>query len=541
MKEGDHQDTSLTEKLQFQVNAGLATSQAASATPTIQPLALGNLGLAGMQQGGFILQSPFAQPAAVIGPAVSSPLQGNIQLSTADLQQLQQQIQLQIQQQQQLQQLQQQQQQLQQQQTAQSQAATTLQTLQQQAVQSQAQASTATIQAAQLPALAGMQQIVLVNPSQLTTLQPQFMIQPAAGVGGFILPGLATAVQASLAQPVTPVKLTTVQSLASTPVTPNQLTISTSAPQTMVTGDSVLKTENANQSTAELNTDISTSGIPSLLAPEENIDLEELEQFAKSFKRRRIELGFTQGDVGLAMGKLYGNDFSQTTISRFEALNLSFKNMCKLKPLLSKWLEDANTVSSTQPPEADGENDPMTPESVSRRRKKRTSIETTIRVTLEKSFLNNPKPNGEEISILADSLNMEKEVIRVWFCNRRQKEKRINPSTSFSQMQMISQFNVATANSSSVSSASSGTPGSVSTPSSVTLSGIPAQGLISISTSSQTKGSNLLTITPSNLSNVLTVLPSNVEQKAGSLTLPTSVSGQSVLMTNINGQALLKS
>ena len=28
------------------------------------------------------------------------------------------------------------------------------------------------------------------------------------------------------------------------------------------------------------------------------------------------------GDVGVAMGKFYGNDFSQTTISRFEALNL---------------------------------------------------------------------------------------------------------------------------------------------------------------------------------------------------------------------------
>jgi len=60
-------------------------------------------------------------------------------------------------------------------------------------------------------------------------------------------------------------------------------------------------------------------------------------------------LGFTQGDVGLAMGKLYGNDFSQTTISRFEALNLSFKNMCKLKPLLQKWLDDANTMSITPP------------------------------------------------------------------------------------------------------------------------------------------------------------------------------------------------
>lgn len=46
------------------------------------------------------------------------------------------------------------------------------------------------------------------------------------------------------------------------------------------------------------------------------------------------------------MGKLYGNDFSQTTISRFEALNLSFKNMCKLKPLLEKWLNDAGELFS---------------------------------------------------------------------------------------------------------------------------------------------------------------------------------------------------
>merc|ERR1712141_455758 len=78
------------------------------------------------------------------------------------------------------------------------------------------------------------------------------------------------------------------------------------------------------------------------LPPEENMDLEELERFSKLFKQKRIKLGYTQGDVGPAMGKMYGNDFSQTTISRFEALNLSFKNMCKLKPLLAKWLEDAD-------------------------------------------------------------------------------------------------------------------------------------------------------------------------------------------------------
>lgn len=45
-------------------------------------------------------------------------------------------------------------------------------------------------------------------------------------------------------------------------------------------------------------------------------ELEELEQFAKYFKQKRIKMGYTQGDVGTAMGKNYGNDFSQTTISR---------------------------------------------------------------------------------------------------------------------------------------------------------------------------------------------------------------------------------
>ncbi|XP_060531592.1 POU domain protein 2-like isoform X2 [Cylas formicarius] len=157
---------------------------------------------------------------------------------------------------------------------------------------------------------------------------------------------------------------------------------------------------------------------------EETVELEELEQFAKTFKQRRIKLGFTQGDVGLAMGKLYGNDFSQTTISRFEALNLSFKNMCKLKPLLQKWLEDADSTLANPGALC---NPLTTPETIGRRRKKRTSIETSVRVALEKAFMQNPKPTSEEISMLADSLCMEKEVVRVWFCNRRQKEKRINP------------------------------------------------------------------------------------------------------------------
>ena len=148
------------------------------------------------------------------------------------------------------------------------------------------------------------------------------------------------------------------------------------------------------------------------LPPEENADLEELEKFAKMFKQKRIKLGYTQGDVGLALGKLYGNDFSQTTISRFEALNLSFNNMCKLKPLLQKWLADADGTSTISVPNFNCH------DLLGKRRKKRTSIENNIRYSLEKAFLQNPKPTSEEVRKISDTLYLEKEVVRVWFCNR---------------------------------------------------------------------------------------------------------------------------
>jgi class 2 POU domain transcription factor len=126
--------------------------------------------------------------------------------------------------------------------------------------------------------------------------------------------------------------------------------------------------------------------------------------------------GYTQGDVGLAMGKMYGNDFSQTTISRFEALNLSFKNMCKLKPLLEKWLEDADNAINGTPPSYSSS--PACQDLIGKRRKKRTSIESAVRVALERAFMKNSKPTSEDIRMIGDTLSMDKEVVRVWFCNR---------------------------------------------------------------------------------------------------------------------------
>ncbi|XP_047227555.1 POU domain, class 2, transcription factor 1b isoform X2 [Girardinichthys multiradiatus] len=274
------------------------------------------------------------------------------------------------------------------------------------------------IQIAPLPQNLTLPQFVLVQPGHpiATPLQSaQFIISQTPPAQQGMLPA-----QSLLSQlPQSQANLHPTQSsitLATQPASPTRTTATTN-----------------NQSLPHSQTPPKRLDTPTM---EEPSDLEELEQFAKTFKQRRIKLGFTQGDVGLAMGKLYGNDFSQTTISRFEALNLSFKNMCKLKPLLEKWLNDAvcaeNLTSdqSLSSPSALG-SPGMGIEGINRRRKKRTSIETNIRVALEKSFLEqNQKPTSEEISMIADQLNMEKEVIRVWFCNRRQKEKRINPPSS---------------------------------------------------------------------------------------------------------------
>jgi len=159
-------------------------------------------------------------------------------------------------------------------------------------------------------------------------------------------------------------------------------------------------------------------------------ELEMLESFAKEFKQKRIKMNFTQGDVGAAMGKLYGNDFSQTTISRFEALNLSCKNMVKLKPLLERWLIDANAavfklqkgeplILAPQIP-IDPNLPPM------KKRKKRTSIDPKQKDQLDVIFRQNPRPSSELLTSIALKCSMEKEVVRVWFCNRRQKAKRMN-------------------------------------------------------------------------------------------------------------------
>ncbi|KAG7264400.1 hypothetical protein CRUP_025005 [Coryphaenoides rupestris] len=168
----------------------------------------------------------------------------------------------------------------------------------------------------------------------------------------------------------------------------------------------------------------SSSGGCSDSEEEENLTTEELEQFAKELKHKRITLGFTQADVGQALGNLYGKMFSQTTICRFEALQLSIKNMCKLKPLLQRWLNDAETSDNPQD------------------RKRRTSLEGTMRAALESYFSKCPKPNTQDITHISTDLGLERDVVRVWFCNRRQKDKRVvdEESSGYSHIWTVVSF-----------------------------------------------------------------------------------------------------
>lgn len=51
---------------------------------------------------------------------------------------------------------------------------------------------------------------------------------------------------------------------------------------------------------------------------------------------------------------------------------------------------------------------------------------------LEHSFVEKNKPSSQEIARIAKVLHLEKEVVRVWFCNRRQREKRVKTSLNLS-------------------------------------------------------------------------------------------------------------
>ncbi|XP_023383781.1 POU domain, class 4, transcription factor 1 [Pteropus vampyrus] len=162
-------------------------------------------------------------------------------------------------------------------------------------------------------------------------------------------------------------------------------------------------------------------------SPSLDTDPRELEAFAERFKQRRIKLGVTQADVGSALAnlKIPGvGSLSQSTICRFESLTLSHNNMIALKPILQAWLEEAEGAQREKMNKPELFNG-------GEKKRKRTSIAAPEKRSLEAYFAVQPRPSSEKIAAIAEKLDLKKNVVRVWFCNQRQKQKRMKFSATY--------------------------------------------------------------------------------------------------------------
>uniref|UniRef100_A0A8C5RNP0 POU domain protein n=1 Tax=Laticauda laticaudata TaxID=8630 RepID=A0A8C5RNP0_LATLA len=148
----------------------------------------------------------------------------------------------------------------------------------------------------------------------------------------------------------------------------------------------------------------------------DGVNLEEIREFAKAFKIRRLSLGLTQTQVGQALSATEGPAYSQSAICRFEKLDITPKSAQKIKPVLERWMAEAEArhrAGMQNLTEFIG-SEP------SKKRKRRTSFTPQALEILNTHFEKNTHPSGQEMTEIAQKLNYDREVVRVWFCNKRQ-------------------------------------------------------------------------------------------------------------------------
>lgn len=167
------------------------------------------------------------------------------------------------------------------------------------------------------------------------------------------------------------------------------------------------------------------------------LSIAELRAFAEEFRRKRISLGYTQGAVGISLSKMGFVNFAQSTISRFEQMQLSPRNAASIKDVLVAWMKHAERFPQGALVNEECLPSPTLPPAGltygTRKRKKRAVFTPSAKRILEDTFHSDPKPNRAIIEQLSQDLDMLPEEVRVWFCNKRQKEKGdSHPSTSSS-------------------------------------------------------------------------------------------------------------
>ncbi|XP_062712649.1 POU domain, class 6, transcription factor 2 isoform X5 [Aedes albopictus] len=171
----------------------------------------------------------------------------------------------------------------------------------------------------------------------------------------------------------------------------------------------------------------------------DGIDLDDIKEFAKAFKLRRLSLGLTQTQVGQALSVTEGPAYSQSAIcsalaaqmycaaqlssqqqQMFEKLDITPKSAQKIKPVLERWMKEAEESHSSRFKSGQNHLTDFIGVEPSKKRKRRTSFTPQALELLNGHFERNTHPSGTEITGLAHQLGYEREVIRIWFCNKRQ-------------------------------------------------------------------------------------------------------------------------
>ncbi|XP_068236484.1 POU domain, class 6, transcription factor 1-like isoform X2 [Palaemon carinicauda] len=99
-------------------------------------------------------------------------------------------------------------------------------------------------------------------------------------------------------------------------------------------------------------------------------------------------MGLTQTQVGQALSITEGPAYSQSAICRYKNGQHTLTEFMGSEP--------------------------------SKKRKRRTSFTPQALEVLNNHFERNTHPSGAEITALAEQLGYEREVVRIWFCNKRQ-------------------------------------------------------------------------------------------------------------------------
>jgi len=128
----------------------------------------------------------------------------------------------------------------------------------------------------------------------------------------------------------------------------------------------------------------------------DGVNLDEIREFAKAFKLRRLALGLTQTQVGQALSATKGPAYSQSAICRFEKLDITPKSAAKIKPVLEKWMQEAELKYADRLKTGSQQNfADLLGSDNSKKRKRRTSFTPQALEILNEAFEKNTHPSGK--------------------------------------------------------------------------------------------------------------------------------------------------